>query len=59
MEVKLHAFLILALDRDEWPDSCFGRFTPEANAAITTHRIGAWMGSGTGLDTAKKKINYA
>jgi hypothetical protein len=51
MEVKLHAFLISALDKDEWPDSCFDRFTPEENAPVT-HLIGVWMGSGSSLDTA-------
>jgi len=49
VEVKLHAFLISAIDGDEWSASRLGRFTP------STHWIRGWVGPIAGLDAVVKR----
>jgi hypothetical protein len=56
VEIQLHAFLTLALDGSVWSVSCPGYFTPRERAS-STHWIGGWVGTRTGLDMVVKKKN--
>jgi hypothetical protein len=55
LEVYLHAFLISALDGDEWSASLPGRFTPRERAP-GTNWIGGWVGSRAVLDAVVKSV---
>jgi hypothetical protein len=54
MEVKLGAFLTLALDGGEWSASHPGRFTPREIIPFSL-RIGGWKGPSDYLDDVKKR----
>jgi hypothetical protein len=49
VEVQLHAFLISALDGDDWSAPRSGRFTPGF------HWIGDWVGRRVSLDAVAKR----
>jgi hypothetical protein len=53
MEVKLNAFVTLALDGGEWTASHPGRFTLR-KSVLLTHRIGGWVGPRAYLDSVEK-----
>jgi len=56
VELKLHAFLNLALDGGEWLASSPGLFTLRKRAP-GTHCVGGWVGHRAGLDmVVKRKI---
>jgi hypothetical protein len=55
-EVQLHAFLTLALDGREWPDSCTGRFNPRERVP-DNHWIGGWVYTYTDPQPSKTQHN--
>jgi len=42
MEVRLHSFLAMALDRGEWWSSCCSHFTPEKDCSVPTEQDSRW-----------------
>jgi hypothetical protein len=53
MEVKLHTFLTLAQDEDEWSASCCGCFAP------STYWIVGLMDPGSSLNVMMKRKFFA
>jgi len=56
VEVRLHAFLISALDGREWSVSRPGRFT-HGVTDTGVHWEGGWVGCRAGLDAVAKRKN--
>jgi hypothetical protein len=54
VEVKLHSFLILALDGSEWFTLCPSHFTPAKGSSVT-HWIGGWVGPRANPDYLEKR----
>ena len=58
LEVQLHSFFTLALNRVGWWTSHPSRFTPRERTHSThsTHLVGGWVDRRAGLDIVEKRI---
>jgi hypothetical protein len=56
VEVHFYAFLILAVDGDEWSASCTSCFTLRERTP-GTHWIGGWVGSRASLNEVEEEKN--